>query len=289
MKECFVCEENSNYEQIGINKLFDSPLLYCEKCGLGYTSAESEILRAKLREIYQESYWNPTEDENPFIRMFSSDLYGNTLFNKLICQFRSLGIPSSKMIAHQKIIHTYSSGKRLLEIGSGRGYALKFFKGKNYKIRGIEPDRKFCNNINLYFNADVCRAGDAETMDIEECYDVIYIAGVFEHLVDPLQFIKKIRKNLSEKGVVLIEVPNCENEEINRISRMDGSHLYHFSRKSLSIIMKKANYRVLELDIYRNKSRNSFNLFMKQLFRMNDYEKSSAVIGDRIVLVAQKQ
>lgn len=287
MLKCLACDGTGEVRGLGKNRLLASPVLYCEACRLGFTSAESDTLRAKLQQVYQSHYWHQTDDKGLFRHLLCRGLYGSVLSHKLIHLVRSFGIPSSKVVAHQQIIQRCTSGKTLLEVGAGYGYALAYFRARHYDIKGIEPDEVNCATINLQFGAGVCSSGDAETMAIEGRFDVIYLSHVFEHLVEPLGFLRKIRPMLVTGGIVLIEVPNCENEAVKKTSLMDNSHLYHFSPTSLLRLLHKAKYKAVDLQVYRNKSRNRLCLLLRQVTRQFDYEPATADVGDRIVLVAQ--
>jgi SAM-dependent methyltransferase len=287
MQNCLVCDGTGKVKRLGRNGLLDSPVLYCEGCRLGFTSAEGDAIRARLQEIYKSAYWRTAGNEGASRGLLTRGLYGTELSARLIHLVRSFGIPSSKVIAHHDIIQRCTAGRTLLEIGSGYGHALAYFKARQFEVRGIEPDEVNCARINERFGAGVCRSGDAETMKVDGQFDVIYLSHVFEHLVDPLGFLRKIRSNLRSGGIVLVEVPNCENEAVRKTSIMDSSHLYHFSTTCLSRLLQKADYRAIEVEVYRNRSRNRLGLLLRQVLRRNDYERAAPDVGDRIVLVGQ--
>src|SRR5262249_16290524 len=70
---------------------------------------------------------------------------------------------------------------------------------------------------------------------------------VFEHLLDPRATLRQLRHHLNERGWVFIEVPNLFHirERLHRGATMDDSHLFYFSRPSLSGMLAAEAFEVL--------------------------------------------
>ncbi len=83
---------------------------------------------------------------------------------------------------------------------------------------------------------------------------------VLEHLVDPINSLIRIKKNMKLNSIFLYEVPNCENDEMLNASINENPHVYHFTKKSLENIVKKAGFKIIKIDYFRpatKKRRNS--------------------------------
>ncbi len=112
----------------------------------------------------------------------------------------------------KEILINTKDGLEFLDIGCGEGWSLNFFKGKNWKITGIDFSIHGCNRFNpqvienliegdLYVNID-------KLIEKRKKFDCIYLLNVLEHVLDPLILLNKCYELLSHNGVILVEVPN---------------------------------------------------------------------------------
>lgn len=79
-------------------------------------------------------------------------------------------------------------------------------------------------------------------------YDLIALLQVFEHVVQPYEFLKTLRGNLSDQGLILLEIPNH--------TFWDGydytfslEHTNYFSSKSLTLLIAKAGFALMNWEI----------------------------------------
>lgn len=106
----------------------------------------------------------------------------------------------------------YTKGRRLLDIGSGPGYFLKCGKDLGWNVLGFEPSKQAYEYstkklrvrvINDFFTKDYIKKIGK--------FDVIYLSFILEHLPDPRNLIKIIRKILRPNGIIAIISPNDYN------------------------------------------------------------------------------
>lgn len=101
---------------------------------------------------------------------------------------------------------------KILEIGAGSGnLGLGFIKSglpvSNYT--GIEMDVRLFDRAKSNGLKVIC--GDFFNIDLaNEKYDVICFSQVLEHILEPVEFLKKCKKYLSEDGhsMIYFDVPN---------------------------------------------------------------------------------
>ena len=74
---------------------------------------------------------------------------------------------------------------------------------------------------------------------------------VFEHLKEPLKILNDLMPHVSEKGEIIIEVPNCDDALLSYFNSDAFSnftywsqHLFLFNEKTLTDLVKKANYKI---------------------------------------------
>jgi 2-polyprenyl-3-methyl-5-hydroxy-6-metoxy-1,4-benzoquinol methylase len=78
--------------------------------------------------------------------------------------------------------------------------------------------------------------------------DLVLSTHVLEHVVDPVLFLTVISEQLSEKGKIFIEVPDCSNnvniEHIAFTNVVHGQHIHYYTKDSLQMIANKAGLQV---------------------------------------------
>jgi SAM-dependent methyltransferase len=94
--------------------------------------------------------------------------------------------------------------KNVLEIGCGPATAFSWFKNQNVHWVGNEVDKTALDHAKK-LNLPV------SSLNIENYkseFDLIYFHQVLEHVMDPVDFLKKVNSALKPGGIVGIGVPN---------------------------------------------------------------------------------
>ncbi len=134
---------------------------------------------------------------------------------------------------------------RLLDIGASSGRLLHIATQKfNCVSVGIEPGDNYrayaSQNFKLYLNIESLIAAS------EKQFDVITMSHVLEHLDEPIKFLSTLRKYvLQEDGVLFIEVPNLYGH-----SCFEPAHLYAFTDKTLSMMLRMAGFDILKVKMH---------------------------------------
>lgn len=102
--------------------------------------------------------------------------------------------------------HTQSSGKKVLDYGSGRGESLKIFSEAGFQVMGTDLDPE-CVRLSSAFGpskllnlADPVGQFGAKSVNIVTCFHVL------EHVDNPKETLNHLREIASE--YVLLAVPN---------------------------------------------------------------------------------
>jgi 2-polyprenyl-3-methyl-5-hydroxy-6-metoxy-1,4-benzoquinol methylase len=140
-------------------------------------------------------------------------------------------------------------GKRLLEIGSNVGMFLDVASKKGWQARGIEPSKWAVEYGQQRYGVDLKRGTVEELDEPERSADVIVMMDVLEHLSDPMEALVRLRPILDE-GVLVLSTVNVSSVH----SRLRGenwpwfirSHLYYFSPDTLTAMLDRAGYRLIE-------------------------------------------
>jgi len=142
---------------------------------------------------------------------------------------------------------------RLLDIGAGYGFLLNELHKNGYKnIVGIEISGER-RNIALEHCPVEIMALDVNrpNTDIGD-FNVVTLFHVLEHVSQPVDFLKCIRKFIKPGGVLICEVPNVEELLLEECEQYNDfywirAHLSYFSQKTILECLRKAQYRHVEV------------------------------------------
>ena len=103
-----------------------------------------------------------------------------------------------------------TQGQRLLDIGCGNGFFLASAKEAGWQVSGVEPDP---------VAAAVARDRGVHVMvgtvdllaDESNCFDVITLSHVIEHVHEPQKLLESVHRLLKPGGVIYVETPNIES------------------------------------------------------------------------------
>lgn len=163
---------------------------------------------------------------------------------------------AKKIVKKLKNLFEYSY---VLEVGAGKGYLINQIKKLSPNVYALDYDETFkseLNNLNIGFIK-----ANLEQFSNFENYSTIVGSHVFEHLVDPNNFLKNAHTS-KVKNIVLI-IPNSEGM-IFKLAKLllkfniyilwdrlfqkssNSPHFHYFSRKSMLKIVENNNYKLVD-------------------------------------------
>jgi 2-polyprenyl-3-methyl-5-hydroxy-6-metoxy-1,4-benzoquinol methylase len=140
----------------------------------------------------------------------------------------------------------------VLDVGCAAGYFLKAMAQLGWSVAGIEPDPEAATTAQRVSGGSV-RCGVLRQEEYPEgTFDAVTLWSVIEHLHDPLATLKVARTILRPNGRLHLGLPNFGSLERRLFGRgwfaLDvPRHLYHFTPKTLRILLDMAGYKVLSL------------------------------------------
>lgn len=227
--KCSVCNspnteniyKNTNAFSSHASLSFKLMISLCVDCGFIFQSgAYSDRYEEIISKVYRE--YRKKNDNFPFPRRCPD--YLDTL--KMITG----NLPKGKNL-------------NILEIGSNRGDMLYLIKERlpGANIVGIEParfEKLAVPTINAFFSPEL----------FSNKFDLIIMQHVLEHIKSPCDFINNVRKVLSNKGVIYIEVPNVENNLKYATEDFILDHVNYFSFSSLNRLMQ--GYKIIKVNTF---------------------------------------
>lgn len=244
----------------------------CEYCGFGVT----KNLRAHLGNYHRdEEYLN---EEKLFQNIFQKRA-------NLISKFIKKG--------------------SILEIGCSTGILLKLLKNKGLSVFGIEiskPAAKLAEEKGIkVFKIPF------EKFQTKEKFDCFILSHTLEHLDNPFLSIQKASVYLKRGGILFIDLPNFEAFSSKVLKEnwphlLAKEHLWHFTYKSLKILLKKNNFEIIysdmssgiwDLDNPMGEIFNSLFSFKKRFFVsfitfIPSFIISKLKIGSGLMIIAKK-
>jgi len=100
-----------------------------------------------------------------------------------------------------EIIARHLKGKRLIEVGCGKGYFLECLQGRGFDITGIDPAYEGVNPrvVKASFQKELGLSGQG-----------IILRHVLEHIPNPVVFLNEIANANGGEGTIYIEVPSFD-------------------------------------------------------------------------------
>lgn len=204
--ECHICGSTSPFAPIKVNgaPLTDGQFGYgihpviCE-CGFVFLSPRWS---KKDYDVFYENYYDD------LYRLEIKPDYG---IEGVVNNMRVIWRRIEEMVA--------SSIENVLDIGCGSGYGLKFIKDvlPGVNIYGIESSPQCCETL-----VSDSVGGRLLTRDFDDDWaaehsgemDLIIMRHSIEHMLSPVQTLKRVRNALSEDGLIYISTPDMMHPRI---------------------------------------------------------------------------
>lgn len=179
-----------------------------------------------------------------FRKEVHTEIYYDNEYLKSI--FQSF-LPEAKLRV-QRVEKDLCLSDRILEIGCSVGYFLYSIQNKVSLAYGTEWDSKSRMFIKDEFKSKIIKTSK-NPEDFNLIFDKIFMFHVLEHIEDPINYLKSLKKYLQPDGKIYIEVPNVDDVLIKTYACKDfinfyykKAHLYNFNEKGLGFIFDHAGF-----------------------------------------------
>jgi len=147
-------------------------------------------------------------------------------------------------LAKKNYFIEFNEEAKVLEFGTGVGYNLRFIKNKygydiNKELYGILKER----GIKTFDSIEQIPDG---------FFDEILICQVLEHLENPMETLKNLKKKLKNNGKIKIVVPKAYYTLPENMNTTKNGHLYCWGFLELNYLLNLCGFKViLNKKIYR--------------------------------------
>ncbi len=150
----------------------------------------------------------------------------------------------------------------LLDIGCGKGHLLNQAKKRGWEVFGFDVDCNSVEHFSKKLNIKIF-CGDFEKINWDgKNFDLISMHHVFEHLKDPMAYLKIINSLLRREGILFIVLPNIKSLSSRIKFRLEkwgirkkhvgkyydtSHHLFYYEPKTLKALLKNQGYEILHI------------------------------------------
>ncbi len=164
----------------------------------GFFEVEDKPSAEELNSYYREKYYQNAEGS--YEHSYSENelrYFHNKIEEKLLVASRFIQLDSES---------------KVVDIGCGEGWVLDYLRTRNIDVVGLDFSSYGCAKFNpkclesfvegdIYVSIDRLKATGKR-------FDLVWLDNVLEHVIDPLDLMRKCNSIMSEKGLLMVEVPN---------------------------------------------------------------------------------
>lgn len=218
---CEICNSKKTeiiqkYVHIGNNKFGYLPFVICLKCGLLYQ--KPKLSKRFYTQFYAKWYRNSISHCSQPSEYFFTDQRSRA--KKLIKAWGKY----------------FKSAKNVLDVGCSSGGMLYEFRKKNFKVYGVDPDRRFVMWGKKKYKLPIS-VQCAENFKSTIKYDLILIMGSLEHVYNANTVLKHITRHASKTSFLVLEGRGYPQKS----PKIFFSHNHHriFTRKTMQLLCIK--------------------------------------------------
>jgi 2-polyprenyl-3-methyl-5-hydroxy-6-metoxy-1,4-benzoquinol methylase len=142
---------------------------------------------------------------------------------------------------------------KLVEIGSGLGCLLNFFREDGWETVGIEPNVGLCLFARQEFHLDTMSGTLFDANLKAGSVDVFTMIHVIEHVPDPMAVFREVHRVLRPGGWFVVETPRYDTLMFRILGRRERSlscdgHIYFFTSDTLAKMGSIAGFKTVRRD-----------------------------------------
>jgi len=241
---------------------------------------------------------NPQPDKNEILTRYS-DTYGNDYLSyeleneAAFLKLQQLALKDAGFSRLEKTLFAaakklYAESPSILDIGCATGALLASLRDKGWRVTGVEisPGAVYAKNER---KLDVRDVPLEENNFPENSFDVILASHLIEHLNEPKIFLEETYRILKNNGSLFVTTPDISGFQ----SLLFGSrwrsaifdHLYLFSRRTLSKMLKTVGFKVVSCHSWGGLAA---GVAPKTVKKVADFLAKSLNFGDVMIIYAKK-
>ena len=138
-------------------------------------------------------------------------------------------------------------GRALLDVGCATGFLLEEAREEGYEPYGVELSAFGAREAGRTFPGRIFQGTLAAAGFPDGRFDVVTLMDLIEHVPDPPEFLREVRRVLAPGGRLLIVTPDQGGLSARGMGRRwfhrKREHLYYFTRRSLAALLGRIGFR----------------------------------------------
>ncbi len=260
------------------------------------------ISRVKCQSC-QVVFANPMADEKELVdyyqNYYEKDLYDATNYKNIILDhFRRIKILDIQAIKEEaRYLSELKPGNRFLDVGCGLGLGLAYANQLNCELFATEFDSGALEFVKEHFPVNTFEGDIWEAKYPDSYFDFIHISHVIEHVLDPIAYIREMKRILKPGGFLVMATPDISSAlySLHRIIYLmllqvpdiiDGlEHTFIFPKKTLAALCKKEGLMIENHYTYNfgEKLGNLMNYKMSLIKKINRLVQNAFHVNQMIV------
>jgi 2-polyprenyl-3-methyl-5-hydroxy-6-metoxy-1,4-benzoquinol methylase len=225
---CNLCSKNKGDIFLSWKKFY--LLIKCKSCGAVSPNIEHE----NENEFIDSVYNNPIYTQKSFDAIYKNYKYRENTFGleRYNYTIKRLGLKNNC---------------KVLDLGCGFGYYVKFLTKKKINVKGIEPAVNIANFCKKKLNLNIHHT--PLSLEKDNQYNLITLFDVIEHLKDPLDYFRIINKKIKKNGFCVAYTPNIHSLAYalmgsDQNTLLPFEHLCFFNDNSFSYLAKNTGFKI---------------------------------------------
>ena len=231
---CCVCSGNdfeilSEKDRYGLYV----PVVICRDCGLILTNPR--MTQESCNQFYDVEYRKLYMGKDTPTEEYFRDEYHS---GKWIYEFL------------ENSLRSHLNNLKVLEVGTGAGGILYYFKKKGNFVCGCDLDSEYVEFGREKYALDLS-VGTISDIDMPWTPDIVIYSHVLEHILNPVEELIKLRSIINKNSLIYVELPGVKYlihsrcYEMNFLKQLQNAHIYYFTLRTLKNVLGKAGYTLL--------------------------------------------
>ncbi len=211
-------------------------IVRCRRCGLMYANPRQHIDCESFATTSPDKRYDPDSEDNR--------QYYQKQVTQLPDNLRALKVLDAALPSRGK----------LLEIGSYLGLFLERIRADGWDVVGLEPYGPAARFARERFGLQIVDGVLPNPALPSAHFDAVILLHVIEHMPDPQQNIREIRRVLKPGGVLVVETPRFNSLSFKLLGRRERSiqncdgHIFFFTEQTLARTLENNGFRVFRVD-----------------------------------------
>jgi len=209
-------------------------MVKCNNCEMVYVNPR--LVSKNLTELYKEEYFSHYVDTTSEAHIKRQKTF-KTEIAELEYITKKLGL-----------------GQKILDVGCGGGFFLDSLDN-SWEKHGTEKNQVAVDHGRETFGINILKGSLREADYPCEMFDIVKMRGSIEHLPDPMSELREVYRIMRTGGVITVNTPNIGSicgriykEKFRMVCPVH--HIYYFSRKTLSQMLRKVGYRIYKVSYH---------------------------------------